>query len=286
MSEINKEENMEKNRQMDEKKILKHIPKLVVLLIVLIFLFSSVYIIKAGQRGVILTFGKADLDAKEEGLHFKIPIVQKIIKMDIKTQKYEADLTAASRDLQDVNTKIAINYHLIPDSVPRLYSEIGMDYSNRVIQPLEQETNKAITAQFTAEELITKRDSVRGKMKATLEQKLFPRGIIVEDISIVDFKFSGSFTQAIEAKVTAEQLKLKADRDLERIRVEAEQRITQAKAEAEALRLQKQEVTPELIRLRQIEVQMKALEKWNGVLPFVVSGTTPFIDVTSFAKGG
>ena len=105
------------------------------------------------------------------------------------------------------------------------------------------------------------------------------RGIMVDEVSITNFAFSDSFNDAIEAKVTAEQLKLKADRDLERIKIEKEQKITQAEAEAEALRLQKQEVTDELLTLRQIEVQRLAIEKWNGVLPSVTGGAMPFIDV-------
>jgi regulator of protease activity HflC (stomatin/prohibitin superfamily) len=246
-----------------------------------IIFFSSFYIVSAGERGVLSTFGNPSMDAKSEGLHFKIPIVQGITIMDVKTQKYEADLSAASKDLQMVNTKIAINYHLAPDTVPRLYKEIGVDYRDRVIYPLEQETNKAATAQFTAEELITRREEVREIMKQTLLEKLSSRGIIVEEISIVNFDFSASFNEAIERKVTAEQNALAAKNKLEQIKFEAEQRVVAATAEAEALRLQKEQVSPELIQLRQLEVQKLAIDKWNGIMPQITGGVMPFIDVNT-----
>lgn len=254
----------------------------IILLLAISFIMVIVggfYIIDAGERGVLLTWGEADPIPKTEGFYFKWPIMQKIIKIDIKTQKYEADLSAASKDLQDVNTRIAINYHLIAETTPQLYTEIGLDFAEKIIYPYEQETNKGITSLFTAEELITKREQVREKMKIDLAEKLRPRGIIIEEVSIVDFKFSKSFTEAIESKVTAEQLKLKADRDLERIKVEAEQKISQAQAEATSLKLQKQEVTPELVKLREIEVQRLAVEKWNGILPTYTGGAMPFIQI-------
>ena len=262
--------------KIDEPKKLmeKSISYLVIVILCFILIFGSFYTITAGYRGVILTFGKPTMNAMTEGLHLKIPIVQKIIKMDVKTQKYEADLTAASKDLQDVNTKIAINYHIVPEKVPEIYRDIGISYAETVIYPYEQETNKGITSQFTAEELITKREQVREKMKIDLAEKLRPRGIIVEEVSIVNFAFSDSFSTAIENKVVAEQLKLKADRDLERIRVEAEQKITSAQAEATSIRIQSQ-----ALQENKNILQLRAIEKWDGKMPQVTGGAMPFIDI-------
>lgn len=243
----------------------------------LVFISGSFYIIRAGERGVLLTFGDPDMTPKTEGLHFKIPIVQTIVKMDIKTQKYEADLTAASKDLQDVNTKIAINYHLVGESVPKIYKEIGLDYASRVIQPLEQETNKATASQFTAEELITKRNQVREEMLKQLREKLAPKGIVVEEVSIINFKFSESFSKAIEEKVTAEQQALTAKNKLEQIKYEAQQRITTATAEAEAIKIQAQAIQSQGGK---DYVQLQAIGKWNGVMPtYVGSGAIPFINI-------
>ena len=255
---------------------------------IIILFFSAFYIVSAGERGILSTFGNPSMDAKAEGLHFKIPMVQGITIMDVKTQKYEADLSAASKDLQTVNTKIAINYRLVPESVPIIYKTIGTNYRESVIYPLEQEANKAATAQFTAEELITKREEVREMMKANLQEKLSSRGIIIEEVSIVNFDFSPSFNEAIEKKVTAEQNALAAKNKLEQIKFEAEQKVVTAEAEAKALALQKAQITPDLIALRQLEVQKLAIEKWTGVLPQITGGVMPFIDMntmtTSAAK--
>ena len=253
-------------------------------ILILLVIFGSWYIIPAGERGVLLTFGNPSIEPRTEGLHFKIPMIQSVVKMDIKTQKYEAEAAAASRDLQDIKTKIATNYHLVPEMTPELYKDIGLAYQEKVIQPLEQEIVKAITAKYTAEELITRREEVREDIKKLFTEKLRPRGIIIEEISIINFQFSSKFTEAIESKVTAEQLKLKADMDLQRIRVEKEQKITQAEAEAQALRLQKQEITPDLIKLRQIEVQKAMIDKWNGVMPVVFGSATPLMDITSLTQ--
>jgi len=244
--------------------------------------FSTVYIIPAGYRGVLLTFGKPDMDAKMEGIHAKIPFVQKIVKMDGRTQKYEADLTAASRDLQDVKTKIAINYRINANSAPIIYQEIGTDYADKVIFPLEQETNKATTAQFTAEELITKREQVREKMKSLLIEKLAPRGIVVEEISIINFEFSPSFTTAIEQKVTQEQLALAAKNKLEQSKYEAEQRIAQAKGEAEAIKIQVEAIKQQGGK---DYVALQAISRWNGQMPVIMGGgVIPFVDINSIMK--
>ena len=293
---INENENMARNDYgYDSASVIKHIISWgIFAIIALIFIFGSFYIVSAGERAVLITLGNPSMDAKSEGLHFKVPLIQSVKIMDVKTQKYESESSAASSDLQTVTTRIAINYHLAPETVPLLYKEIGIGYQDRVIQPAEQEVIKATTARFSAEALITQREEVRQKMKELLIEKLSPRGIIVEDVLITNFDFSESFNNAIEQKVTALQLKLKAQNDLERIKIEAEQTIAKATAEAKALELQKQQVTLELIQLRQIEVQSKALdiqkmmvEKWNGITPnTLVSGQSSFANLFNAGSSG
>lgn len=247
-------------------------------------IFGSWYTVPAGHEGVLTTFGKVDLTPKPEGFGFKIPIAQKVTDISIQTQKYEVPASASSKDLQIVTATVALNYQLQKGQTPTIYQNLGLNYQSRIIAPAVQEVIKASTAQFTAEELITKRPMVNENIKQKLQERLITRGIIVEEISLTDFQFSSSFNEAIEAKVTAEQLKLKADRDLQRIIIEKEQKITEAQAEAEALRLQKQEVTAELIELRRIEVQRVAIEKWDGKLPKVTGGANPFINIDSIAS--
>lgn len=245
-----------------------------------IYVLSPVAIVPAGSRGVMTTFGAIQERVLDEGLHFRIPLAQTLHVVDVRIQKGEGDGDAASKDMQQVHTKIALNYHVDPNQVVSVFRELGQEVGARIIVPAVQEAVKAATAQYTAEELISKRPEVRERIKALLSERLSKHGVIVDEFSIVNFAFSKSFNDAIEAKTTAEQLKLKAERDLARIRVEAEQKIANAKAEAESLALQRQQVTSELLRLREIENQRQAIEKWDGKLPNVTGGTVPFINVS------
>ncbi|MRR57716.1 MAG: prohibitin family protein [Deltaproteobacteria bacterium] len=266
------------------KKKLPRIIGLVVAAIVFIFFLNPFVIIGAGERGVVLNFGAVSPEVLGEGLHFRIPIMQKIIKMDVKVQKSQTDAEAASKDLQETFSTIALNFHILPEKVNWIYQKLGADFKERIIDPAVQEVVKAVTAKYTAVEVITQREKVRSEIRELLKQRLHVYNIIVDDFSIVNFKFSNQFTQAIENKQTAEQLALKAQRDLERIKIEAEQKVTQAQAEAEALRLQKENVTTPLVKLRQIEATLKAIEKWDGHLPKVTSGAIPFIDVKNLDR--
>lgn len=264
----------------EEEKMWRYVKIISACLSIFLLLVTSIYIINVGQRGVLLTFGKPSMDAKGEGIHMKFPWpIQTIVKLDVKTLKYEADLTAASKDLQDVSTKIAINYRIVPEMAPQIIQTIGVNYAEVVIYPLEQETNKGVTAQYTAEELVTRREEVREKMKSSLIEKLQSRGIVVEEVSIVNFAFSPSFTQAIEAKVSAEQNALAAKNKLEQVKYEAEQRITQSQAEATAIKIQAEAITAQGGKEY---VQLQAISKWNGQLPQMTGvGGIPFINVQS-----
>jgi len=238
-----------------------------------------------GERGVVLNFGAVKPTVLGEGLHFRVPIQQKIIHMDVKVQKASTDASASSSDLQEVSSTVAINYHIIPDKANLVYQTIGTEFKERIIDPAVQEVVKAVSAKYTAENLITKRSSVSDAMKSTLTERLLTYNIAVDAFSIVEFSFSKLFMDAIEAKQTAEQLALKAERDLDRIKIEAEQKITSAQAEAEALRLQRSNISSDLIELRRIEANIKAIEKWNGILPQVTgSGAVPFIGVGDIVK--
>ncbi len=232
--------------------------------------------VPAGYRGIVLQFGAPTGQVLNEGFYTVFPPYIKTVElMSVQIHAYEAPAEAASRDLQVVKTQVTLNYTLDTSALVRIYRELRHEYVDRVIRPAIQEAVKATTARFTAEELITKRPEVREAIEQSLSQRLQRFGIRVVAMSITDFDFSEAFNAAIEAKVTAQQQALKAERDLQRVRLEAMQQIERAKAEAEALRIQKQNVTPELVRLRQIEAQLKAIEKWDGRLPTVVSAGAP-----------
>lgn len=265
----------EKTKEAVQEMIKKGPIKFVVIIgiIIFIFLFAKPWAqVGPGQRGIVLNFGAVQPRVLEEGLHLRIPVMQDVIMMDVKVQKTETDAAAASSDLQDVSSRVALNYHIVPDKANIVYQKIGVHFKERIIDPAIQEVVKAVTAKYTAEELITKRPAVSEAMRAALTDRLKDHNIAVDAFSIVIFSFSKVFTEAIEAKQTAEQLALKARRDLERIKIEAEQKITAAKAEAESLRLQRANISSDLIELRRIEANMKAIEKWNGILPQVAGG--------------
>ena len=136
-------------------------------------------------------------------------------------------------------------------------------------------------AEYKADELVGNRDNINAEIKAVLTSKLGIYGIMVDDFNIMNYQFSDEFNLATEARATAKQKMEQAEMDLLRIVIEKEQVITQAQAQAESLRLQKMEITPDLVKLRQIEVQRVAIDKWNGVLPQVTGGAIPFIDMRS-----
>ncbi|MFZ3122605.1 MAG: prohibitin family protein [Thermodesulfovibrionales bacterium] len=239
----------------------------------------------AGQRGIVLNFGAVQKDVLGEGLHFRIPIMQKVAIMDVKVQKSLTNAAASSSDLQEVSSEVALNYHIVQDKANIVYQSIGIHFKERIIDPAVQEVVKAVTAKYSAEELITKRPAVSEAMRANLAERLLAHNIAVDAFSIVGFSFSKIFMEAIESKQTAEQLALKSKRDLDRIKIEAEQRITTARAEAESLRLQRANISPDLIELRKIEANLKAIEKWNGILPQVTGGgAVPFIGIGEIHK--
>ena len=256
----------------------------VVVAVLLVWWLAPVAVVPAGFRGVLTTFGKPDEGVLDPGLHFRFPVAQSLHLMDARIQKSEGDGDAASRDLQQVHTRIALNFHLLPSAAVSAFRDIGPStdvVAERIILPATQEAVKAITARFTAEELITRRTEVRDAIGALLKEKMQRHGLVLDEFAIVNFAFSRSFSEAIEAKVKAEQEKLKAERDLQRIEVEAKQKVASARAEADALALQRQQVTPELLQLRRIENERAAIAKWDGRLPQVTGGgATPFINVT------
>ncbi|BAU29515.1 SPFH domain-containing protein [Aneurinibacillus soli] len=250
------------------------------LVLVLGLLSQAFTVVQPGTRGIIVQLGAVQDKLFEEGLHFKIPFVQEIVPMEVRVQKAESQASAASKDLQIVTTTMAVNFHIDPSHANKLYQNVGLDFKSRIVDPAIGEALKAVTARYTAEQLISKRSEVSQQVKELLAKKLATYHMVLDEINITEFKFSDEFNKAIEQKQIAEQQALKSNLDLNRIKIEKEQTITQAEAAAAALRLQKQEVTPELVKLREIEAQLKAIEKWDGKLPSTTGGAVPFVNVT------
>lgn len=248
---------------------------------VLLVALSPFAIVGAGQRGVIIEFGKTSDRVLPEGFHFVNPLAD-VKTVNVRNVRFDATAAAASKDLQTVTSIIALNYELVPEKVNKLYQEIGMDYEKRVVAPAIQEATKAATAKYTAEELIIKREEVKETITQSLQGRLENYYITVVDVSIVNFEFSAGFNQAIEAKQTAKQEALKAEAELQKVKAEAEQRLAQAQAEAEAIRLQSNAASNNnYVQLKALEVQELAIKKWNGELPqqFIPDATLPFLNL-------
>ncbi len=205
-----------------------------VVVIIASVIAGSFTTIPAGHRGVVIRFSAVTGSVLGEGLRTKLPFIDSVVKMEVRTQKYETQSSAITQDLQDVSTTIALNWKLDPGMAAEVYRTLGLEFIERIAAPAIQETIKQVTAQFNAEDLILRRDEVKNIIFASLAARLHERGIIAETLSITDFQFSETFTAAIEAKVAAEQAVLEATNKLERVRVEAQQREAEARGEADA----------------------------------------------------
>ncbi len=244
-------------------------------ILLLLLLFPAVGEVPAGYRGVVLRFGGVTGRVLNEGIYFVMPFAENVELMDVQTRAYTVSARSASKDLQDVETEVTLNYALKREQTAIIYQNLRQEYIERIVFPAIQESVKAVTANFEAENLITERPLVKERIEESLKERIEDYGITLQAVSITDFQFSAEFTNAIEEKVIASQRALKAERDLERIKIEASQKIETAKAEAEALRLQRENISTDLISLRRIELQRSAVEKWNGVLPTTITGNVP-----------
>jgi len=264
----------------------KKIAVIGVVIACLIVVAGSTGSVGAGQRGVLLRFGAVTGEVKGEGLYFKVPFAEQVVLMSTQIQKYSAPASASSKDLQVVTTEVSLNYQLEGSKVGETYRNMRQEYENRVIQPFIQEAVKSTTANFDAEQLITQRPRVKAELQDLITKRLAPLGIGVVELSITDFRFTQVFQDSIEAKVKAVQQALEAENALRRVGFEAQQAIVKATAEAKGLELQKVQITAQLLDLRRIEVQGRAVEKWNGVMPTVVTsgGPVPMLDVFAGRK--
>lgn len=249
------------------------IPVFVVFLLAVVLFFSSFYTVRTGETGIITEWGAVRYMVGP-GLGIKVPIVNGIVKMNIQTQKDEVDASAGSKDLQAVTSKIAVNYHLDPNFAIDVYSKVGSDYNTKVMSPAIQNAFKGITAQYTAEELITKREEVRIKAEKILAEQVVIYHIVVENFNIINFDFSPEFNSAIEAKQVAQQQVETSKQKLAQAKVDAETAITVAKGQAES-----QAAVKATGALTKEYLQYLFLQKWDGKLPTVMGGATPMIDV-------
>jgi regulator of protease activity HflC (stomatin/prohibitin superfamily) len=223
--------------------------------------------VDAGTMGVVTRQG-AVVRTIPPGPHFITPFLEQVHEISTRTLVVKPNEDAASHDLQVVHMQVTLAYHFDPAHVAYIYSQLS-DASegaveNKVVIPAILEAMKANAAQYDAQQLISERPVVRDGIEAFLQKKLKDYYIIPETVSITDFNFSKDYNAAIEAKQTAEQESEQAENILKKVKIEAEQKIASANGEAAALRAQKEQITPELLQLRMIEMLR---EKWDGRLP-------------------
>ncbi len=237
------------------------------------YAFASWGTIEAGSRGIVLRLGAVTGEIKGEGFYTKTPWMEDVISQSIRTVKEEIQTECASKDLQVVTSTIATNMHLDQTQLASLWRTYGPGYFQSIVEPAIKETAKAVIAQYTAEELISKREVVREAITVLLRSKLQPTSY-VETVNITNFNFSKSFNEAIEAKVTAEQHALAAKNKLAQVQFEAQQLEAAADGKAKAMKVESEALKsqPEILQLR-------ALEKWDGHMPQYMSGQLPFIAI-------
>jgi regulator of protease activity HflC (stomatin/prohibitin superfamily) len=233
-------------------------------------------IVNAGERGVVMQFGKVQDQVLDEGIHPVIPIVTSVKRLSVRVQQNSFNAGAASKDLQTITTELAVNWHIDPLKVNKVFQQVGDEQLiiSGIMTPAVSEVLKAATAKKTAEEIITKRTELKQEIDANLKSRLEPYGVIVDDVSLVNFSFSPEFSRAIESKQIAEQEAKQASFIAQKATQEAQAEVNRAKGQAEAQRLQRLTLTPELL-------QKQAIEKWDGRFPMVMggNGAVPLINI-------
>jgi prohibitin 2 len=259
---------------------------IITFVVIIVVMFESVVVVQAGHRGVVLYVGAVENRVLGEGIHFIIPFAEQVVPLEVRTLKYVANAAAASNDLQEVQTTIALNYHISPDKANIIYQQLGDDYADRIIAPTIQESVKASVAKFNAEELITKRATAKAVIAETIANTLGARNIIVETVFITDFSFSPAFASQIESKVVAYQKYLTEQNNLLAVKVIANQTVVQSQA---AARSNVAKANGESQAIKIITVQLKqspeylqwlSINRWNGQLPYALgSGAVPFFQL-------
>jgi len=261
---------------------------LIILLIIFIFLWSSFALVPAGHRGVVLWWGSVEKRIMGEGLNFKAPIAERVIKVDVRVQPHPfKEIDAASKEYQMVKLTGMMNFHIDPSYVNDLYQKVGLDFANKVIDPAFNDFVKEVVPIYPITEILPKREDIRKRAMAKLGDNLARYHIIVDDIYFANIRFSPEYEKAVEAKQVAQQQVETQRQVLAQREIEAQQKVATSKGEAKSILVVAQgqaKANEALSRsISPILVQYKSIEKWNGILPQVSGGAVPFIDLSKLA---
>lgn len=251
-----------------------------IMLIILTIVCCSITTVPTGYVGVKTRFGKVQNDVIQEGLNTKAPFIEKIVKINCKTQKIEESTESSTKDLQTVSVSIAVNYNVSKDTANTLYQEVGTEYEDVIIKPAILESIKSAMAQYNAEELITKRAEVSKQIQEILSEKIVERGFTITEFNISNIDFSEEYNRAIETKVVKQQEVETAKAELEKQQIENERKIAEAEKDAKVMELQNSQTTENTLRLKALEIQQSFINKWNGQLPTTATGNSiPFLNI-------
>jgi regulator of protease activity HflC (stomatin/prohibitin superfamily) len=239
--------------------------RLFVVMLSLALLSRFFVVVPAGERGVLMRFGAVEERILQEGIHPLLPLIYSVKTMSVRVHTLTMQTEAASRDLQDVGAELAVNWHIEPDRVNRLYQRLGdsSQIARSVIQPAIEDGIKAVLASFTAEALVTERAEVKAALETVLSARFHNYDLVLDDVDLLQVDFSQRFREAVEAKQVAEQEAKRAEFEAVRAQRMAEARVFQAKGEAQAQQLLQAGLTPQML-------EHQAIEKWNGHLPLVM----------------
>lgn len=246
----------------------------ILIVIGLIIFFASTTIVPTGHIGVVTLYQNVQDRYLDAGFHFVKPFVEDVHDVDIRTQKYENTVEGSAKDLQIVNITMSINYQIKPEKVTDLYRKVGKDYSNIILNPALQSSLKASIAQFTAEEMITKRAEVSNTITEELNTRLSDY-FLISAVNLENISFTEEYDKAIEAKTTNEQKAQAEKAQLEIIKVQNEQKLNTAETEAKIRELEAQSITDKTLEQKKLEIQQKLIEKWNGQFPSTMLGDNP-----------
>jgi len=268
----------------------RNVGLIILLLIILVIGWSTFVIVPAGHRGVVLLWGSVEKRIMGEGLNFKMPIAESVIKVDVKVQPHPfKEIDASSREYQMVKMTGMMNFHIDPAYVNDLYQKVGLDFADKVIDPAFNDFVKEVVPTYPIGEILPKREEIRQRAMKKLGDNLSRYHIIVDDIYFANIRFSTGYEGAVEAKQVAQQQVETQKQVLAQREIEAQQKVATAKGEAESILVVAQgqaKANDALSRsITPILVQYKGVEKWNGILPQVSGGAIPFIDLSKMGGG-
>jgi len=257
---------------------------LVILFIILVFFWGLFVIVPAGHRGVVLWWGSVEKRVMGEGLNFKVPMAERVIKIDVRVRPHPfKEIDAASKEYQMVKLTGMMNFHIDIAYVNDLYQKVGLDFADKVIDPAFNDFVKEVIPFYQITEVLPKREEIRKRAMTKLGENLTRYHIIVDDIYFANIRFSPGYENAVEAKQIAQQQVETQRQILAQREIEAQQKVATAKGEAESILVVAQgqaKANDALSRsINPILVQYKSIEKWNGILPQVSGGGIPLIDL-------